>query len=94
LLWTVSTSLPQSQPSFILLSMQDKIEGFRIWAFPAHHLWHYFFHFWSLVQNFRYGQTVGPSLATSEGLDQISKMEVMPKMTCQRLKCEIIQKVS
>jgi len=69
-LWTVLTSLPQSQPSLVLLPMQDKTEAefylqhlrtpsagsnlpppelSCIWAYPACHLWHNFFHFdlWS-----------------------------------------------
>jgi len=68
LLCTVPTSLPQSQPSLVLLPMQNNTEEEFFWehlrissagcylllncsASEARHLWHYFFHFWPLVQN-------------------------------------------
>jgi len=63
-LWTLSTSLLRSQPSFVrlpyaelnerraLAAPADALCGIqppsglsRIWASPARHLWHYFFHF-------------------------------------------------
>jgi len=31
----------------------------RIWTFPARHLWHYFFHFWSLVQTLSVARLLG-----------------------------------
>jgi len=84
-LLTVPNSLPRSQPSLVLLSMQDKTAEFFlqrrrtssagsdspppelscIWASSARHLWHYFFHFWSLDQTFGLGPTVGSPCSSS-----------------------------
>jgi len=38
---------------------------FRIWAFPTHHLWHYFFSFWPFVQTLGRGRTVGSLWSSS-----------------------------
>jgi len=79
-LWTVTTSLPRSQPSLAFFPMQDKTErsfflqhlqtpsaGFdspppglsRIQASSAHHLLHYFFHFWPLSRSWGVARLLG-----------------------------------
>jgi len=44
----------------------------RIWASPARHLWHYFFHFWPLVLTLGRGPTVGSlwSFSTPPSLER------------------------
>jgi len=83
--WTVPTSLTRSQPSLVLLSMQEvnytcsacghPLQDLasnsppfglsRNWASPARYLWHYFFHFWSLVQTLGRRSTVGSPWSSS-----------------------------
>jgi len=56
----------------------------RIWASPAHHLWHYFFHFRPLVQILGCGPTIGfpwsSSAPPSFGRDRVA-----PQPTCQSI---------
>jgi len=37
-----------------------------IWASPACHLWHYFFHFWPLVQTLGHGPSFGSPWSSSK----------------------------
>jgi len=103
-LWTVSSSLPQSQlllPSYlcrikrknsvvlsdILQCLRTSSAGsnsppsglFRIWASPARHLWHHYFHFWPPLQTLGRGPTVGSPWSSSTPLS-LGRDRVAPSL--------------